>query len=50
VTETCKRLSAYSQCKWLGAFVAANVENPKTIRADARLVDRARQFGKEIAS
>ena len=50
VTETCKRLSAFSQCEWVGALVAADVKDPDTIRADTKLVERARQFGKGLVS
>ena len=50
VTETCRRLTAYSQCEWLGALVAANVTDPETIRADTGLIERARQFGAKLAS
>ena len=50
VQETCKRLAEFSKGQWLGAFVAANVANPEAIRADAALLERARQFGRALAS
>ena len=50
VRETCRRLAQFAKCTWLGALVAANVENPDTIRADADLVERARAFGRQLAS
>jgi len=50
VTETCKRLTNLSQGEWLGAFVAAHVESAAGIHADAGLVERAREFGRKLAS
>ena len=50
VKETCRRLAAFSQCDWLGAFVAANVTDPETILADTNLIERAREFGGQLAS
>ena len=50
VTETCRRMAEFAQARWLGAFVAARVESPDSIRADAELVDRARAFGRQLAS
>lgn len=50
VEETCRRLTAFSQCEWLGALVAANVESPESIRKDTDLMERARQFGGLLAS
>lgn len=50
VTETYRRLAELGQAQWLGALVAAKVENPDAIRADANLVERARAFGKKLAS
>lgn len=50
VQETCRRLAMFSQCDWLGALVAANVTKPEAIRADADLVERARQFGRKLVS
>ena len=50
VTETCRRMTEFSKCRWLGAFVATFVDTPETIRADADLVSRARAFGRKLAS
>lgn len=50
VKETCRRLAAFSKCDWLGAVVAANVTDPETIRANTNLIERARQFGGQLAS
>ena len=49
VQETFRRMANFSKGKWLGAFVAANVKDPETIRADAVLVSRAREFGRKLA-
>ena len=49
VQETCKRLTLFSKCTWLGALVEANVENPATIRADQELTERAQAFGRQLA-
>ena len=49
VTETCRRLSNHSQTQWRGAFVAASVKTPESIRADMDLVNRARTFGQHLA-
>lgn len=48
VSETCRRLCAFSQCHWVGALIAANVKDPDTIRADTDLADRARKFGVQL--
>ena len=48
VQETCKRLAEFGKGEWLGALVAANVASPEAIRADEALVERARQFGREL--
>lgn len=50
VEETCRRLAVFSRCDWLGALVAAGVRDPETIRADTDLIERARQFGGQLAS
>jgi multimeric flavodoxin WrbA len=50
VTETCKRIANFSKTKWLGAFVAANVGTPKTVKADRKLAARAQAFGKRLAA
>jgi multimeric flavodoxin WrbA len=50
VTETLRRMSRFSECEWRGAFVADSVTSPEEIRADAALVERARAFGRELAS
>ena len=50
VTETCKRIADFSKAKWLGAFVAAKVGTPKTVKADRKLAARARAFGKRLAA
>jgi multimeric flavodoxin WrbA len=50
VMATCQRMARFSQCEWLGALIAANVETPDAIRADAALADRARAFGRKLAS
>jgi multimeric flavodoxin WrbA len=50
VRETCRRFAQFANCQWIGAFVAGNVETPETIRADADLTERARAFGRQLAS
>lgn len=50
VTEICRRLADFSRNEWLGALVAANVESAAGIRADADLIERARAFGRQLAS
>jgi len=50
VTETCRRLADFSGGRWLGAFIADQVQNPNAIRADEELVERARRFGWQLAS
>lgn len=50
VKETCRRMAEFSKTEWLGAFVAGQVKDPDAIRADADLVERARAFGRELAS
>ena len=50
VTETCRRMTNLSQGEWLGALVAGHVETSDSIRADAELVERARAFGRQLAS
>jgi multimeric flavodoxin WrbA len=50
VSETCRRLAAFSQTDWLGAFVAGEVRTPAAIRADSDLVNRARAFGRGLVA
>jgi len=50
VTETCRRFAEFSQCEWLGSFVAAQVKNPDGIRGDKDLMERARAFGRRLVS
>jgi len=50
VQESFRRLTEYSKCQWLGAFVAASVTDPKTIRGDQSLNERAREFGRKLAT
>ena len=38
------------QGKWMGAFVAANVTSPESIRGDAGLVERAHAFGRQLVT
>ncbi len=49
VAETCKRMAKFSQTKWLGAFVVGKAESPAALRADKKLVERARAFGRKLA-
>ena len=50
VKETCRRMAEFGKSKWAGAFVAANTSTPEAIKADDGLVERARRFGRELAS
>lgn len=50
VVQTFERMAKFAKTEWLGALVAANVKTPESIRADAALVQRARVFGKRLAS
>jgi multimeric flavodoxin WrbA len=50
VLDMCQRMAKFSKTEWLGALVAANVKSPDAIRADSALVERAREFGKKLAS
>jgi putative NADPH-quinone reductase len=50
VRETCRRFAQFASCQWIDAFIAGNVETPETIRADAKLTERARAFGRQLAS
>lgn len=50
VQEICRRLVEFSRCKWEGTFVAAEVKGVEFIRKDAALAERARAFGKKLAS
>jgi multimeric flavodoxin WrbA len=50
VQEICRRLVEFSRCKWEGTFVAAEVKDVESIRKDAALAERARAFGKKLAS
>jgi multimeric flavodoxin WrbA len=50
VTDTLSRLAKFSNNEWLGAFVAASVKSVEGIRNDADLVQRAKEFGRQLAS
>ena len=50
VIETFRRTAKWSGCEWLGALVAEKSQSPDGIRADAALVERARAFGRKLAS
>ncbi len=50
IIETCRRFAEFSKNRWLGALVAANVTTPSAIREDAKLVERALSFGRQLAS
>ena len=50
VTQIFQRTAKFSQAQWLGALVAGEVKTPDTIRADAALMERAREFGRKLAS
>jgi multimeric flavodoxin WrbA len=50
VEETCRRMAEFSQTEWRGAFIAANAESPEAIHADADLLERAKAFGRKLAS
>ncbi len=50
VQESFRRLANFSKGEWLGALIAAHVENPDTIRADSALLHRAREFGRKLAN
>lgn len=50
VQESFRRLANFSKGEWLGALIAAHVENPDTIRADVTLLHRAREFGRKLAN
>ncbi len=50
VLDTCRRLAEFSKSLWLGAFVAGNVKDAASIRADVHLVKRARAFGRRLVS
>ena len=43
-------LNAHRHLPWHLALVAADVENPRAIHADAELMEWGRQLGKKIAS
>ncbi len=50
VTESFRRLAQFSQCRWLGTFVAANATSPEELRADQDLCRGAREFGLSFVS
>ncbi len=50
IEEIFKRLAQFSGGRWLGALLAPGVKTPETIRADADLLERARVFGRQLAS
>jgi multimeric flavodoxin WrbA len=50
VTECFQRLAQFSQCHWLGAFIAANATVPEELRADEDLRSGAREFGQTLIS
>ena len=50
VQESFRRLAEFSKCKWLGAFIAASVTDARTIRGDRPLSERAREFGRKLAT
>ncbi|MBN1347532.1 MAG: flavodoxin family protein [Phycisphaerae bacterium] len=50
VIQTCSRLAEFSKTEWLGAFLAASVKDVESIRADGELIERARAFGRKLAS
>ena len=50
VSKTCRRVCAFSQCDWGGALIAAEVKDPDTIRAETKLIDRARRFGTQLVA
>ena len=50
VEETCVRMARFANCKWVGAFLATNVESPEAIRADSDLVKRAWAYGRTLVS
>lgn len=49
VEESFRRFARYSGCDWLGALIAAPVQSPEGIRANAELTQRAQAFGMRIA-
>lgn len=50
VVEISRRMAQFSKSEWLGAFVAASVTTPDSIRADSALLERASAFGRKLAS
>jgi multimeric flavodoxin WrbA len=50
VQETFRRMANFSKCQWLGALVGTYVVSPEAVAADADLTDRARSFGRQLAS
>ena len=50
VTECFQRLAQFSQCHWLGTFIAANASTPEELRADQDLRDQAREFGQTLVA
>jgi len=49
VTDTFKRMAKFSRMKWCGAFVVGNAVSPAALKADKKLVQRARAFGRKLA-
>jgi multimeric flavodoxin WrbA len=50
VTEIYRRIAEFCRAQWLGEFVAGKVQTPETIRADKDLIERAKAFGRKLAS
>ena len=50
VEETFRRMAEFGKARKFTALIAANVESPDAIRADANLVKRARAFGENLVS
>jgi hypothetical protein len=42
-------MAKFSQMKWLGSFVVGKAETPAKLRADKKLAQRARAFGRRLA-
>jgi multimeric flavodoxin WrbA len=50
VTEAFRRMTKWSGCRWLGELIAAHADTAEAIRGDSALVERARVFGRMLAS
>jgi hypothetical protein len=50
VEDTCRRMAEFGRARRFSALIAANVQSPQAIRADANLVERARAFGSSLVS